>query len=68
MDKMHDLLRLIVQKMEIRSESDERDVGACATPTDGGIKSFAFGRHSAEMNLVRQATVINRWKKKSAIE
>ena len=27
MDKQYELLRLVVQKMEIRSEADEKDVG-----------------------------------------
>ncbi len=27
MEKQHDLLRLIVQKMEIRSEADDQDEG-----------------------------------------
>ena len=32
LEKQYDLLRLVVQKMEIRSEADERDEGVCEDP------------------------------------
>ncbi|XP_071487930.1 LOW QUALITY PROTEIN: transient receptor potential cation channel subfamily A member 1-like [Diadema antillarum] len=45
MEKQYDLLRLVVQKMEIRSEADERDEGVC---TD---LSTCRPRSSMRMNL-----------------
>ena len=41
LDKQHDLLRLIVQKMEIRSEADNQDEGSIHRPDEKPRKSLS---------------------------
>ena len=63
MEKQHELLRLVVQKMEIRSEADDHDVGVSASPLHPTFTS-PFGLNSnMKHNLLRQASVVNKWSK-----
>ena len=63
MEKQHELLRLVVQKMEIRSEADDHDVGVSASPVKSSFTT-PFGLNSnMKHNLLRQASVVNKWSK-----
>ena len=61
MSKQYDLLRLIVQKMEIHTEDDNRDEGVS---TDSIIDSMKLNKWSpvVRKNLVRQSAVVAAWK------
>ena len=61
MDKQHELLRLVVQKMEIHSESDDHDVGVSSSPPPFSNRSESRWNSNAKHNL--QATVVNKWTK-----
>ena len=63
MEKQHELLRLIVQKMEIHSESDDHDVGACVSPVPTNNSSALSWTPNMKRNLLRQATIVNKWSK-----
>ncbi|KAK3607524.1 hypothetical protein CHS0354_025776 [Potamilus streckersoni] len=65
MEKQHDLLRLIVQKMEIHTEEENRDEGFSGSEgldklpqTNNSIWSKPQIRH----NLLRQSAVVSYWK------
>ena len=66
MEKQHDLLRLIVQKMEIYTEADNRDEGLRSThsldqisPLDGSSWKSAVIRK----NIMAPTSVLTKWKK-----
>ena len=61
-EKQYELLRLIVQKMEIRTEADEKDVGS----KDGGNTSrrpvVNWSSPLIRQQLTRQTSVVSHWK------
>ena len=63
--KQHDLLRLIIEKMEIHTEADDmdEDVYDNSNPTFGqGIKGIGWSSPQLRHSLIKQASVINKWK------
>ena len=62
MEKQYDLLRLVVQKMEIHTEADERDIsgppGVSLVPANINWSSPLIRRQ-----LTKQATVVSHWSK-----
>ncbi|XP_041484073.1 transient receptor potential cation channel subfamily A member 1-like isoform X1 [Lytechinus variegatus] len=52
MDKQYELMRLVVQKMEIRSEADEKDEGTCE-------EAFMMRPRSARLNLSQVVRLAN---------
>ena len=58
MSKQYDLLRLIVQKMEIHSEADNMDEGASHDGLDLHLSKWV----PAKQNIMRQNAVVAHWK------
>ncbi len=64
-DKTYDLIRLVVQKMEIRTEADEQDdaempdldVMKKTTYTSG-----SWATPSLQHTLMKQASIVEQWK------
>ena len=59
LEKQHDLLRLIVEKMEIRAEADEKDEGSSPLAVAGSATSV-----SAFATIVQQKIIANRTAKR----
>jgi len=62
MNKQYDLLRLIVQKMEIRTEDDNRDEGFSDGLDMLDSVSKASKWNPAKHNLLRQRAIVAHWK------
>ena len=63
MEKQHELLRLVVQKMEIHSEAEQRDVGdviSSEAPSKGG-RQVGWSSSLLRAVVPRQAAIVNRW-------
>jgi len=69
MEKQHELLRLVVQKMEIRTEADERDISNAPSAGSALVHAPAVNWSSPliRRQLTKQA-VVNRWSKLKAAE
>ncbi len=63
MEKQHDLLRLIVQKMEIRTEADDKDTAFGEQDAPLGGESFRWSSPSLNKQLVPQAGIVSYWAK-----
>ncbi len=66
-EKQHELLKLIIQKMEIHSEADDRDVGGASvlphvTPTSARACAQNLPP-IVRQNILRQATIVQKWSK-----
>ena len=61
MSKQYDLLRLIVQKMEIHTEDDNRDEGVSSDTIIDAMKLNKWSP-AVRKNLVRQSAVVAAWK------
>ena len=61
MSKQYELLKLVIQKMEIQTEDDNKDEGASG---DSVMENTKFNKWSnaARKNLVRQSAVVAAWK------
>ena len=59
--KQYDLLRLIIQKMEIHTEDDNQDEGVSS---DAVVENNKTNKWSAasRLNIVRQSAVVAAWK------
>ncbi|XP_021365013.1 transient receptor potential cation channel subfamily A member 1-like isoform X2 [Mizuhopecten yessoensis] len=65
LEKQYDLLRLIVQKMDIATEEDNKDEGvACATSLEK-IHGASFAAPFIKKTLLRQNAIVSHWKKTS---
>ena len=62
MTKQYDLLRLIVQKMEIHTEDENRDEGVDFDNTDIIHATKTKWSPLVRKNLVRQSAVVAAWK------
>lgn len=62
MTKQYDLLRLIVQKMEIRTEDDNRDEGFSDGMDMFGSLQKTSKWEPAKHNLMRQHAILAHWK------
>ena len=62
MSKQYDLLRLIVQKMEIHTEDENRDEGVDSDNSDIIDPNKTKWAPLVRKNLVRQSAVVAAWK------
>lgn len=71
LDKQHELLRLIVQKMEIHTEDDHRDEGVsnednCSNMITGQRQCMGWNATRNEWqsgrNVLQEVSVLSRWK------
>lgn len=60
MSKQHDLLRLIVRKMEIQTEDENRDEGGISDTIINPVKMPVWS--PTTRNLVRQSAVVTAWR------
>ncbi|XP_060077074.1 transient receptor potential cation channel subfamily A member 1-like [Ylistrum balloti] len=65
LDKQYDLLRLIVQKMEIATEEDNKDEGVTNTTSLEKIHGASFSAPFVKKNLIRQNAILSHWQKTS---
>ncbi|XP_069127645.1 transient receptor potential cation channel subfamily A member 1-like isoform X2 [Argopecten irradians] len=65
LEKQYDLLRLIVQKMEIVTEEDNKDEGVNNTTSLEKIHGASFSAPFIKKNLIRQNAIVSHWKKTS---
>ena len=66
LDKQHDLLKLIVQKMEIKTEADERDEGVVITDEQrGGDGRSGWSSDVITKQLLTQSQVVTHWSKET---
>ncbi|XP_064605921.1 transient receptor potential cation channel subfamily A member 1-like [Liolophura sinensis] len=65
LNKQNDLLRLIVQKMDINTSSDYRDEGDCDNEAIENIRGHnsTSGRNWTRNNVIKQTSTINAWKR-----
>lgn len=64
-EKNHDLLRLIVQKMEIKTEEDDMDEGEVMTKDELQCKAACKNNKWKSAKLqknVKQSMVVSKWK------
>lgn len=64
-DKVHDLLRLVVQKMEIKTEADDQDEAESRDmlpAMSGGCQSVTWSSPALRHTLLKQASVMAHWK------
>ena len=66
MKKQYELLRLIVQKMEIFTEDDNQDEGIATDSLESLPNTSAWHSRALKPKLLRQAAAIKHWK--SSIE
>ena len=62
MAKQYDLLRLIVQKMEIHTEDEYKDEGVTCDDILHPLKGATKWSPIVRKNLVRQSAVVAAWK------
>lgn len=62
MEKQYDLLRLVVQKMEIHTEDDNRDEGFSESYDVVANIQKTSRWTPAKNNLVRQSAIVSQWK------
>lgn len=65
--KQYELIKLIVQKMEIKTEADEWDDEDIATDLDlrtsmARVRDIGWSSRSLRNTLMQQVSVINKWK------
>ncbi|XP_033737356.1 transient receptor potential cation channel subfamily A member 1-like isoform X2 [Pecten maximus] len=65
LEKQYDLLRLIVQKMEIVTEEDNKDEGVTNTTSLEKIHGASFSAPFIKKNLLRQNAIVSHWQKSS---